>query len=87
MGQFSIQTIDSVEFPSRSGSAQIEIAVFAKAPSEAGTKGPNQDLIRAVVDMKQRNPIWGCPRIAGQIELAFGVSLNKLEEIMRILAT
>jgi putative transposase len=35
--------------------------------------------------MKQRNPIWGCPRIGGQIELAFGVSLNK-DVVRRILA-
>ena len=41
-----------------------------------GPKGPNPDVIRAVVDMKQRNPTWGCPRIAKQIELAFGISIN-----------
>jgi putative transposase len=28
-----------------------------------GPKGPDPDLIRAVVEMKQRNPMWGCPRI------------------------
>jgi putative transposase len=56
-----------------------------KHRAKPGPKGPNQDLIRAVVDMKQRNPIWGCPRIAGQIELAFGVSLNK-DVVRRILA-
>ena len=33
-----IQAIDPVEFPSRSGSAQIQIPVFAKTPNEAGTK-------------------------------------------------
>ena len=56
-----------------------------KHRAKPGPKGPNQGLIRAVVDMKQRNPIWGCPRIAGQIELAFGVSLNK-DVVRRILA-
>src|SRR6266581_4397016 len=34
-----------------------------------GPKGPNQDLIEAVVAMKGRNPGWGCPRIAQQISL------------------
>ena len=29
-----------------------------------GPKGPSAELIRAVVEMKQRNPRWGCPRIA-----------------------
>jgi hypothetical protein len=38
-----------------------------------GPKGPSQELIAAVVDMKQRNPTWGCPRIAQQITLAFGI--------------
>jgi transposase InsO family protein len=39
----------------------------------------------AVVDMKQRNPTWGCPRIAQQIALAFGVPINK-DVVRRILA-
>src|SRR5262249_39936178 len=34
-----IQTIDFVEFPSRSGAVQIPIAVFAKTPSETWAKG------------------------------------------------
>ena len=29
-----------------------------------GPKGPNKDLIEAVVATKRRNPGWGCPRIA-----------------------
>jgi hypothetical protein len=33
-----IQAIDPVEFPSRSGSAQIQIAVFAKASSQTRAK-------------------------------------------------
>jgi hypothetical protein len=28
-----------------------------------------------VVEMEQRNPIWGCPDIADEINLAFGTSL------------
>src|SRR5437764_3369619 len=38
-----------------------------------GPKGPRAELIRAVVEMKQRNPNWGCPRIAQQIALAFHI--------------
>src|ERR1051326_6317419 len=30
----------------------------------SGPKGPVQELIDAVVEMKRRNPSWGCPRIA-----------------------
>jgi len=36
----------------------------SKAPTKPGPKGPSQDVIAAVVDMKQQNPTWGCPRIA-----------------------
>jgi putative transposase len=42
-----------------------------------GPKGPSQEVMTAVVDMKQRNPTWGCPRIAQQIALAFGIPINK----------
>jgi putative transposase len=35
--------------------------------------------------MKQRNPTWGCPRIAQQIALAFGIEINK-DMVSRILA-
>ena len=49
-----------------------------------GPKGPNQELIDAVVAMKRRNPRWGCPRIAQQIALAFGVDIDK-DIVRRIL--
>ena len=42
-----------------------------------GPKGPNQELIDAVVAMKRCNPRWGCPRLAQQIALAFGVEIDK----------
>ena len=35
-----------------------------------GPKGPAKELIDAVVEIKRRNPTWGCPRIAQQITLA-----------------
>jgi transposase InsO family protein len=50
-----------------------------------GPKGPNQDLIAAVVAAKVRNPRWGCPRIAQQISLAFGVAIDK-DVVRRILS-
>src|SRR5204862_7717490 len=53
--------------------------------AKPGPKGPTAELIRAVVEMKQRNPTWGCPRIAEQANLAFGTSVNK-DVIRRILA-
>ena len=50
----------------------------------SGPKGPAQELIDAVVEMKRRNPTWGCPRIAQQITLAFGVDIDK-DVVRRIL--
>src|SRR5262245_31409100 len=50
-----------------------------------GPKGPKKDLIDAVVAMKRRNPNWGCPRIAQQIALAFGVDIDK-DVVRRILS-
>jgi putative transposase len=57
----------------------------SKGSMKLGPKGPSQDVIAAVVDMKQRNPMWGCPRIAQQITLAFGIPINK-DVVRRILA-
>jgi putative transposase len=37
---------------------------YLDRPRKPGPKGPSAQLIHAVVEMKQRNPNWGCPRIA-----------------------
>jgi putative transposase len=50
-----------------------------------GPKGPVKELIDAVVAMKRRNPSWGCPRIAQQIALAFGVAIDR-DVVRRILS-
>ena len=50
-----------------------------------GPRGPGRELIDAVVQMKQRNPTWGCPRIAQQIALAFAIPIGK-DVVRRILA-
>ena len=57
----------------------------SKEPMKPGPKGPSQEVIAAVVDMKQRNPSWGCPRIAQQITLAFGIPIDR-DVVRRILA-
>ena len=48
-----------------------------KSGRRPGPKGPNQELIDAVVAMKRRNPGWGCPRMAQQIALAFGIEIDR----------
>ena len=57
----------------------------SKRRHRPGPKGPEKDLIDAVVAMKRRNPRWGCPRIAQQIALAFGVEIDK-DVVRRILS-
>src|SRR6266699_5829423 len=42
-----------------------------------GPKGPTAELIHAIVEMKQRNPSWGCPRIAQHIALSFNIQIDK----------
>ena len=56
----------------------------SKREARPGPKGPAQELIDAVVEMKRRNPTRGCPRIAQQITLAFGVDIDK-DVVRRIL--
>jgi transposase InsO family protein len=50
-----------------------------------GPKGPSREVINAIVEMKHRNPRYGWPRIAQQINLAFGLKLDK-DVARRILA-
>jgi putative transposase len=55
-----------------------------KRRAKPGPKGPDSNIIQLIVEMKQRNPTWGCPRIAEQVNLAFGTSINK-DVVRRIL--
>jgi putative transposase len=57
-----------------------------KRRRKPGPKGPSQELVEAIIEMKQRNPSWGCPRIAQQIALAFDIQIDK-DVVRRILAS
>jgi putative transposase len=50
-----------------------------------GPKGPSAELIAAIVEMKRRNPRFGCVRIAQQISHAFGLQIDK-DVVRRVLA-
>jgi transposase InsO family protein len=50
-----------------------------------GPKGPSAELVAAIVELKRRNPRFGCVRIAQQIALAFGVEIDK-DVVRRVLA-
>jgi putative transposase len=49
-----------------------------------GPKGPSKELIGAVIEMKRRNPRFGCRKIAEQISKAFAIEINK-DVVRRIL--
>ena len=50
-----------------------------------GPKGPAPALIVVIVEMKRRNPRFGCRRIAEQISFIFGVDVDK-DVVRRVLA-
>ena len=54
------ETFDSVEPPPGPEEPKVSPAVLIQAPSVSpDPKGPSKELIKAVVEMKQRNPILG----------------------------
>jgi hypothetical protein len=64
---------------------KYRILFSSKHRRTPGPKGPDKELIEAVVQMKQRSPAWGCPRIAQQIAWAFDIPIDK-DVVRRILA-
>src|SRR2546426_1252447 len=56
---------------------KYRLLFFPKLRKKPGPQGPSQEIIAAVLQMKQRNPTWGCPRIAQKIALAFYIQINK----------
>ena len=57
----------------------------AGGKQKPGPKGPSQELIQAIVEMKRHNPRFGCPRFAQQINKAFGTNIDK-DVVRRVLA-
>ena len=50
-----------------------------------GPRGPAPELIAAILEMKRRNPRFGCRRIAQQLSFVFGVEIDK-DVVRRVLA-
>jgi transposase InsO family protein len=48
-----------------------------RCSQKPGPKGPSEALIQAIVELKSRNPRFGCPRIARIISHTFGVDIDK----------
>jgi putative transposase len=60
------------------------LALRAEAAMEAGPERASAELIAAIVEMKRRNPRFGCRRIAQQIAFVFGVEIDK-DVVRRVL--
>ena len=56
-----------------------------KRRGKPGPKGPSPELINAIVEMKRRNPRFGCRRIAQQLSLVFDIAIDK-DTVRRVLA-
>jgi putative transposase len=54
-------------------------------PKTPGPKGPSDALVQAIVELKSRNPRFGCPRIARIIAHTFAVDIDK-NIVYRVLA-
>lgn len=57
---------------------KYQLLFTPKTRGKPGPKGPSRVLIETIVAKKQRNFNWGCPKIAQQISLAFGIDIEKM---------
>ncbi len=61
------------------------LSSFSSHRRKPGPKGPSAEFIAAIVEMKRRNPRFGCVRIAQQISHVFGIAIDK-DVVRRVLA-
>jgi hypothetical protein len=57
----------------------------SSSKQKPGPKGPAAELIRAICELKQRNPPFGCPKIAQHLAKTFGIEIDK-DVVRRVLA-
>src|ERR1035438_8321462 len=61
--------------------------LYSSSPKKKpGPKGPSLELIRAICELKRRNPRFGCPKIAQHLAKTFGLDLDK-DVVRRVLTT
>ena len=60
--------------------------LYSSSPKQkSGPKGPSPELIRTLCELKQRNPRFGCPKIAQHLAKTFGLDIDK-DVVRRVLA-
>jgi len=74
-----------LKFPKALKKRKYKLLFSPRRNGKPGPKGPSLELVQLIVEMKRRNPRFGCPRIAQQISRAFGIYIDK-DVVMRVLA-
>ena len=70
--------LDAPGVSSGVGASQVPPTVLVEPCSKKpGPKGPSEALIQAILELKSRNPRFGCPRIARIISHTFGVDIDR----------
>jgi hypothetical protein len=52
---------------------KYRLLFMPKRRGKPGPKGPSPELVAAIVEMKRRNPRFGCRRIAQRLSYLFGI--------------
>jgi len=82
---FIIQPSTLLNFHEALRQRKYRLLFSSRRKARPSPKGPSPDLIRAMVELKQRNPRFGCPRIALIVSRTFGVDIDK-DVVRRVLA-
>ena len=51
--------------------------LFSNTACKPGPKGPSQELVDLILEIKRRNPRYGCPKIADTVNSTFSFNINK----------
>lgn len=73
------------KFHERLKKRKYRLLYSSGSKGKPGPKGPSRELIQAIVELKRRNPRFGCPRIVQQINKSFGIDIDK-DVVRRVLA-
>jgi len=80
-----VRPLTLLKFHAQLKKCKYRLLFSSRKYSKPRPKGPSKQIIDAVIELKRRNPSFGCPRIAQQLNLAFGTTLNK-DVVRRILS-
>ena len=64
---------------------KYQLLYSSRRKGKPGPKGPSWELIAVIVEMKRRNTRFDYPRIAQQINKAFGLDIDK-DVVRRVLS-